>query len=113
MGTAVGDDVGDGHTADGCYEDGEHVGMNIGLQHGQQPLIAGNHVSHYVEERQYEADDQQRGEENIVQVIIEYPVYLVVVLGTNASCAQETGASTHHTDDDKHTARKGLPDTDN
>ncbi len=34
--TAVGDDVGDGHTADGCYEDGEHVGMNIGLQHGQQ-----------------------------------------------------------------------------
>ena len=90
----------------------EHVGMNIGLQHGQQPFVGGNQASHHVEERQYKTDDQQCGEDDIVQVVIEHPVHLVVVLGTNASCGQVTGAGTHHTDDDKHTARKGLPDTD-
>ena len=86
--------------------------MNIGLQHGQQPLVGGKHVSHHVEERQCERNNQQCGEDDIVQVIVEHPVHLVVVLCTNASCAQVTGTSTHHTDDDKHTACERLPDTD-
>ena len=63
--------------------------------------------------RQYKSYDQQGGEEDIVQVIVEHPVHLVVVLGTDASRAKETGAGTHHADDDEHATRNGLPDTDN